>query len=297
MQSSSNSSPVAPTPDGTRFVLAAPEAIRLPTDGIHSFVFVTNGNPSPLPDGWISNQEWEGIEVIGAVTSLIGPGSALAQCGWITRLTWRWIRITNILRVEIRQDSRFRKGERCFWLITPLGEYVMLASHRGYHNSWVQSISQPDSLGPPALFRRTADSDPRPSWWDSAWEETWPPSVPEPPAGVKRTASSTPRPDHRSSSPEASAMVPERERRVRRREGSKQSGQESATMSSMEGDPVTLRQPATAEAQHLQQAIPVQVKPELGTKMSRCWDISRDKVAGPLVRDAAKANSRHSARK
>ncbi|QRW17495.1 hypothetical protein RhiXN_02417 [Rhizoctonia solani] len=53
-------------------------------------------------------------------------------------------------------------------------------------------------------------------------------------------------------------------------------------MSLMEGDPVTLRQPATAEAQHLQQAIPVQVKPELGTKMSQCWDILQDKVAGPL---------------
>ncbi|KAF8736301.1 hypothetical protein RHS02_06340, partial [Rhizoctonia solani] len=255
----------APAPDGSRFVLAAPENIRLPTDGtpllraLDSFVFITHGKPTPLPDGWINNQDWAGIEIVGATASLTGPGSTLAQCGWITQLTWRWVRLTQILRGAM------------FLVDNPFG----------------RSVSQLDRSSSPPLFRRAAHTDPRPSWWDHSWGEAWPPSASESLAGVKRTAPLTAGSNDSSHDAEACTNQDGFERRVRRRASKDGLDHATANESSRDGNPLATGQPSSMRSERRRANSVDDARPRLGVKMSRCWDISRDHIAGPSANNSS----------
>ncbi|GAB1528115.1 hypothetical protein RhiTH_011306 [Rhizoctonia solani] len=250
----------APAPDGSRFVLAAPENIRLPTDGtpllraLDSFVFITHGKPTPLPDGWINNQDWAGTEIVGATALLTGPGSTLAQCGF-----------------------SIQTGGAMFLVDNPFG----------------RSVSQLDRSSSPPLFRRAAHTDPRPSWWDHSWGEAWPPSASESLAGVKRTAPLTA--GSNDSSPDAEACTNQDgfERRVRRR--ASKDGLDCATTneSSRDGNPPATGQPSSLRPKRRRANSVDDARPRLGVKMSRCWDISRDQIAGPSANNSSQLRSRH----
>ncbi|KAG8691688.1 hypothetical protein FRC11_012893 [Ceratobasidium sp. 423] len=276
-----------PVLDGTRFALAAAENTRFPTEELpvlrvlDSFVFLSQGAPTPLPAGWLENTSWAEIEVIGAVATMTGPTAPLAQCGWITRLKWRWIRITSIRSLQIRQDSRFRKGEPCFWLTTPLGEYAILAPHRGYSALWNDAISQPDVPTPPPTFRRVSDSDSMPSWWDVSWDINWPPSIPKPTSAHKRTASAISRPDETSADPtDPDESCLDGERRVRRRDEGEATATDNLTKAPA-ADSSASTKPATEEIASQSCKPNEPSKPKLGVAMYRLWDVTRDRVDIP----------------
>ncbi|EUC54297.1 hypothetical protein RSOL_036600, partial [Rhizoctonia solani AG-3 Rhs1AP] len=256
----------AAPPDGSRFALAAPETIRFPGEempvlrAIDSFVFLIKGKPIALFKDWIQNHGWAETEIIGAAAMMTGPTAALVQ-------------------VEIRQDPRFRKGEPCFWLTTRLGEYAMLSPHRGYTAAWDKSISQPEVPTPTPSFHRMSEHDPMPTWWDPAWGETWPPSVPQPISGIKRTASAVATSNNTSSGlAQLETSASGGERRVRRKEGS-----ESIVVDrpSSREDNSTLAKPAVQEDGSVFDKPGALAKPELGVKMSRMWDIPGDCVDKP----------------
>ncbi|CAE6486525.1 unnamed protein product [Rhizoctonia solani] len=170
--------------DGTRFKLAAPEKLMLPGEKtpfiriIDAFVFLVRGQPVSLPKGWEGNESWANVHLVGAVANLSGSATPLAQCGWFHMIPWRWLHITTILKVEIRKDTRFRRGEICFWLTTPLGDYVLLSPHKGYSLQWSNTVRDLNQDKHTPIFRRMVPEDPVPTWWDSTWETKWPPIAP-----------------------------------------------------------------------------------------------------------------------
>ncbi|CAE6421196.1 unnamed protein product [Rhizoctonia solani] len=270
-----------PTPvhDGTRFALAAPEIIQFPEEKLpvfrilDSFVFLSRGSLSPLPDGWIENTNWAGFEVVGAVTTLTGPTAPLVQCGWITQLQWRWVRIISIRSIQIKRDPRFRKGEPCFWLTTSLGEYAILSPHRGYSALWDKTISQPNVPAPVPTFRQVSDSNPMPAWWDASWGLAWPP-VPKVAPTHKRTASAISGPGNESVDPDEPGL--DGERHVRRRDEGKSTTADRAT-NTPEADSSGSTKPAPDVASRSGESDEPPIL-QLGVVMSRKWDMVKDRV-------------------
>ncbi|KAG8733330.1 hypothetical protein FRC11_007129 [Ceratobasidium sp. 423] len=125
-----------------------------------------------------------------------------------------------------------------------------------------------------------SDQDPMPTWWDPAWGETWPPSVPEPTSGLKRAAPDVSNPNKTPSVPaEAGASSSDGERRVRRREDIDAIVTQTSP-EKVDGKLSMMRHSAHEDGnQPRKSGDPV--KPELGVKMSRCWDITRDRIEKP----------------
>ncbi|KAG8737092.1 hypothetical protein FRC10_008584 [Ceratobasidium sp. 414] len=201
--------------DGLRFGSPAPETYVFPAE-LHqrysqlsspqdSFVFIINGKMEPLPSDWYATQNWEKIEVVGAVASLNGPDTLLVQSGWFSQIAWRWLHLGTIGHIVIKSDRRFRKGR-----------YAMLSPHKGYAPHWESSITVLTKLDPVPRFRRCSPNDPVPSWWDAAAMDLWTGVVqgsvvaslkrpaPTPPEQLERSTSH----DQRDSATNAVVAVP-----------------------------------------------------------------------------------------
>ncbi|GAB1528266.1 hypothetical protein RhiTH_011458 [Rhizoctonia solani] len=261
----------APAPDGSRFVLAAPENIRLPTDGtpllraLDSFVFITHGKPTPLPDGWINNQDWAGIEIhVGTMWLDHSINMALGSV-----------------------DPNSAGGNQTGFSIQTGGAMFLV------DNPFGRSVSQLDRSSSPPLFRRAAHTDPRPSWWDHSWGEAWPPSASESLAGVKRTAPLTAGSHDSSHDAEACTNQDGFEQRVRRRASKDGLDHATANESSRDGNPLATGQPSLLRSERRRANSVDDARPRLGVKMSWCWDISRDHIAGPLANNSSQLRSRH----
>ncbi|KAG9097166.1 hypothetical protein FS749_006917 [Ceratobasidium sp. UAMH 11750] len=184
------SSPGAPLSsfkmNGSRFELAAPEATALKSEStvatrsgqyvrvLDCFVLALNGKAVSIDESQIASQDWNGLTAVGAVASLVGPGSLFAQCGWLHRVPWLWLVLPKVDEIVIKADSRFWGGEPRVWLKTPLGEYAILSPHKRFTRQWSDSIA---GFGPQAsasVFRRWPADGPRPGWWPETADEQWP---------------------------------------------------------------------------------------------------------------------------
>ncbi|KAG8721238.1 hypothetical protein FRC08_014790 [Ceratobasidium sp. 394] len=160
------SSPGAPLSsfkmNGSRFELAAPEATALKSEStvatrsgqyvrvLDCFVLALNGKAVSIDESQIASQDWNGLTAVGAVASLVGPGSLFAQCGWLHRVPWLWLVLPKVDEIVIKADSRFWGGQ------------------------WSDSIA---GFGPQAsasVFRRWPADGPRPGWWPETADEQWP---------------------------------------------------------------------------------------------------------------------------
>ncbi|KAG9087383.1 hypothetical protein FRC06_002571 [Ceratobasidium sp. 370] len=205
---SSSPSTAQLTRDGYRFENPAPENFVFPqeleqrasqrsphrvTRVLDSFVFIIKGKKDVLPSDWYTSQRWENVHVIGAVASLSGEESLLAQSGWFKDIKWRWLYLSAIERVSIVLDPRFRNGEPCFWLATKLGDYAMLSPHKGYLLDWASSISAVPNADVVPRVRRCSTDGPMPSWWGVEALELWSKAtVSTPAARLKRLAPASP---------------------------------------------------------------------------------------------------------
>ncbi|KAG8724744.1 hypothetical protein FRC09_014809 [Ceratobasidium sp. 395] len=117
-----------------------------------------------------------GIEVLGVTGTIYNKEGLFAQSGWFggNDLDWFWIRIKNILRLEVRTDRRFRGGEPCVWLVTEQGEYAMLLPSEDFEHLWDDILTRISPNGVSAKFQMLTPVGPKPFWWDEWWEEAWP---------------------------------------------------------------------------------------------------------------------------
>ncbi|KAG8721444.1 hypothetical protein FRC08_013006 [Ceratobasidium sp. 394] len=186
--------------NGSRFEQAAAESTVLRSESAASvrsgqyvrvldcFVLALNGKAVSLDESRIASQDWNGLTAVGAVASLVGPGSLFAQCGWLHRVSWLWLVLPKVEQIVIKADSRFWGGGPRIWLKTPLGEYAVLSPHKRFTRQWSDSIV---GFGPRAsacVFRRWPADGPRPSWWPEDSDEQWPASS-EATGSTKRPAS------------------------------------------------------------------------------------------------------------
>jgi hypothetical protein len=95
---------------------------------LDSYVFVVNGRPAPLDLERCKSQNWDGVQVIGAVASLVGKDGPFSQCGWFHRVTWLWLHIPKIEHIAYVQDPRFRNG-----LVFALAERIALIIRLTYY--------------------------------------------------------------------------------------------------------------------------------------------------------------------
>jgi hypothetical protein len=70
------------------------------------------GIPASIPEQFILDQTFPGLEFVGIVATLQGLEGLFAQCGWFANddLDWFWVRITEVQSLHLRTDSRFRGG-------------------------------------------------------------------------------------------------------------------------------------------------------------------------------------------
>ncbi|CUA68711.1 hypothetical protein RSOLAG22IIIB_08077 [Rhizoctonia solani] len=161
--------------------------------------------------------------------------------------------------------------ELYFWLTTLLGEYALLAPHRGYSALWDKSIYQPNVPAPVPTFRRISASDPMPAWWDASWGLAWPP-VPEVASARKRTASTISSPRNESADPAKPCL--DEERRVRRRDEGKPTTADRAS-NTPEADSSRSTKPAPEVASQSSESDEQPIL-QLGVVMSREWNMVRD---------------------
>ncbi|KAG8737868.1 hypothetical protein FRC10_007577 [Ceratobasidium sp. 414] len=137
--------------NGSRFEQAAPESTVLKSESAVSVRSgPLNGKAVSIDELRIASQDWNSLTAVGAVASLVGPGSLFAQCGWLHRVPWLWLVLPKVDEIVIKADSRFWGGQ------------------------WSDSIA---GFGPQAstcVFRRWPADGPRPSWWPEASDEQWP---------------------------------------------------------------------------------------------------------------------------
>lgn len=74
------------------------------------FVLALNGKAVSIDELRIASQDWNGLTAVGAVASLVGPGSLFAQCGWLHRVPWLWLVLPKVDEIVIKADSRFWGG-------------------------------------------------------------------------------------------------------------------------------------------------------------------------------------------
>lgn len=71
-----------------------------------------DGKAASIPEKFITDQTFPGVEFLGIIATLQGPEGLFAQCGWFGNddLDWFWVRITEVQSLHLRTDSRFRGG-------------------------------------------------------------------------------------------------------------------------------------------------------------------------------------------
>ncbi|KAG8713975.1 hypothetical protein FRC08_012526 [Ceratobasidium sp. 394] len=177
-----------PMKDGSTIKSACPEANLLVSEQdagvrpgsflrvLDSFIFLVDRRPSEDLAERFAVRNWQGVSVLGAVASLKGRGSMFAQCGWFTRMPWLWFHIPKVEEIQFRQDSRFRGGELCMWLKTPLGEYAMLLPHGFFIKHWNTTLETLGDRLKHNAFQRWPSEAPRPDWWHDESPDEWPSS-------------------------------------------------------------------------------------------------------------------------
>ncbi|KDN33878.1 hypothetical protein RSAG8_13032, partial [Rhizoctonia solani AG-8 WAC10335] len=94
------------------------------------------------------------------------------QLLWDTdkKFDWFWVRLENVETIERRTDTRFRGGEPCIWLTTPIATYAMTAPHPEYTNDW-HSVLELFNVAPINAWPKQGY---RPLWWPWQSSGEWP---------------------------------------------------------------------------------------------------------------------------
>ncbi|KAG8733281.1 hypothetical protein FRC10_000325 [Ceratobasidium sp. 414] len=119
---------------------------------------------------------WSGVEVVGVVGSIFVKEGLFGQSGWFSNydLDWFWTRLTNIVKLEVLCDPRFRRGDACIWMSTQRGDYAMLLPHKVYADGSEDALCSLGTGTPTARFVQLPAKGPRPTWWPDRWKADWP---------------------------------------------------------------------------------------------------------------------------
>ncbi|KAG8724029.1 hypothetical protein FRC12_005547 [Ceratobasidium sp. 428] len=121
----------------------------------------------------LKSQDFRGVYVVGIAASLRrGVDALFAQCAWFDddEIDWVWVEVSDIQRIELREDERFRGGASCIWIVTEFAEYAVMTAHVEYDE--------------PLEIIRTWFNAPRvdvwprrgirPEWWPVDFANAWP---------------------------------------------------------------------------------------------------------------------------
>lgn len=67
---------------------------------------------SSVPPHMLKEQSFDGVSFVGITASIHGLHGLHAQSGWFESdaFDWFWVEITDVRKIELRRDSRFRGG-------------------------------------------------------------------------------------------------------------------------------------------------------------------------------------------
>ncbi|QRW23733.1 hypothetical protein RhiXN_08769 [Rhizoctonia solani] len=139
---------------------------------LSAFDFTIDGAPASI-EPLLQKQRFQGLKVTGAVSSLLGQEGIYAQGLWYNnkgRFDWVWAHIDNVLKLEVRHDTRFQGGAQCIWMTTHVGEYAMGFPHKSYTKFWNTALAY---FGAPSIGPLLQD-DYRPDWWPAQSSGLWP---------------------------------------------------------------------------------------------------------------------------
>ncbi|CUA72105.1 hypothetical protein RSOLAG22IIIB_10085 [Rhizoctonia solani] len=136
------------------------------------FSISLNGLPVS-PDAFLPGQRLDGLIIIGAVSTLLGKEGLSAQGLWFGRdapFDWYWASISHPLKIEVREDKRFRAGARCIWLTTSIAQYALTIPHPDYNDRWQSALA---FFNAPHLDVWPTTGL-RPDWWPAEQAGSWP---------------------------------------------------------------------------------------------------------------------------
>ncbi|KAG8713772.1 hypothetical protein FRC11_011063 [Ceratobasidium sp. 423] len=140
---------------------------------LSGFIATIASNPSPIAER-LPRQDFLSVEIIGMASSLLGQEGVYAQGLWYSpgddSFDFFWVRIKNILKIEVREDRRFRGGAKCIWVTTPIAEYAMGFAHPTYHSHWECVLAAFDAPVVESLPKHGY----RPDWWPADSSGLWP---------------------------------------------------------------------------------------------------------------------------
>ncbi|GAB1523789.1 hypothetical protein RhiTH_006939 [Rhizoctonia solani] len=139
---------------------------------LSAFDFTIDGAPASI-EPLLQKQRFQGLKVTGAVSSLLGQEGIYAQGLWYDnkgQFDWVWAHIDNVLKLEVRHDTRFRGGAQCIWMTTHVGEYAMGFPHKSYTEFWNTALAY---FGAPSIGPLLQD-DYCPDWWPAQSSGLWP---------------------------------------------------------------------------------------------------------------------------
>ncbi|QRV74563.1 hypothetical protein RhiJN_02578 [Ceratobasidium sp. AG-Ba] len=133
--------------------------------------FKIGGEACAVPLNMVQSGNYRGLSVVGATASIGGSAGLFAQCCWFEDdIDWFWVEITSILKIEKREDPRFRGGTPCLWLITHVAEYALATCHVDFNAEWEDTLQMFDVPRCDTWPRLGV----RPDWWPDEWTKEWP---------------------------------------------------------------------------------------------------------------------------
>ncbi|KAG8719762.1 hypothetical protein FRC09_010667 [Ceratobasidium sp. 395] len=139
-----------------------------------SFDFRINGKPAAVRPDMILEDGSSDVEVVGIIGTIYNKEGLFGQCAWFGNhdLDWFWVRIKGICSLRACEDPRFRRGQKCLWMRTLLGEYALLLPHDSYRDLYEETMAGLDALDAKATMWPACGR--RPSWWNDRWKDDWP---------------------------------------------------------------------------------------------------------------------------
>ncbi|KAB5588354.1 hypothetical protein CTheo_8207 [Ceratobasidium theobromae] len=130
------------------------------------------GRVRAVPQDMLERQAFPGLSFVGITATLNGQRGLLSQCAWFEddNAEWFWVKITNVRSIEPREDSRFRGGMPCLWLVTDFAEYAMMTPHKLFDEEWESTL---EHFGMPRCDMWPTKGV-RPDWWPVELASDWP---------------------------------------------------------------------------------------------------------------------------
>ncbi|QRW09560.1 hypothetical protein RhiLY_08559 [Ceratobasidium sp. AG-Ba] len=133
--------------------------------------FQLDGQAVALPEEMVASGDFRGLSVTGITASLSAPDGLFAQCCWfVDDIDWFWLKITDIVKIERRNDSRFRGGTTCLWLTSHVAEYALASGHIDSEAEWECTLERYNAPRSDVWPRMGI----RPDWWPDQWAKAWP---------------------------------------------------------------------------------------------------------------------------